>query len=53
MICKLIKKLFGLDKKPNPDLQWLKDKVKESDKKLEEIDNEKVDINDNIDHLNK
>lgn len=53
MICKLIKKLFGLDKKPNPDLQWLKDKVKESDKKLEEIDNEKVDINDVNDHFNK
>jgi len=53
MICKLIKKLFGLDKKPNPDLQWLEDKVKESDKKLEEIDNEKNSLDDNIDHLNK
>lgn len=53
MICKLIKRIFGLDKKPNSNLQWLEDKVKESDKKLEEISNENNNLDDNIDHLNK
>lgn len=53
MICKFIRKLFGLDKKPNPDLQWLEDKVKDSEKKLKEIDNEEVNINDVNDHFNK
>ena len=52
MICKLIKKLFGIEDK-SEDLKWLEGKVKESDKKLEEIDNEKVDINDVNDHFNK
>jgi|11BtaG_2_1085332.scaffolds.fasta_scaffold00997_18 hypothetical protein len=53
MICKFIKKLFGLDKKPNPDLQWLEDKVKESEDKLENIENEEVTIDDVNDHFNK
>lgn len=52
MICKLIKKLFGMEEK-SEDLKWLENKVKDSNKKLKEIEDEKVDLNDINNHFNE
>lgn len=52
MICKFLKKLFG-KKEKSEDLKWLEKKVKDSDKKLKEIEDEKVDLDDINNHFNE
>ena len=52
MICKWIKNLFS-KKEKSRELEWLENKVKDSEDKLERIENEEVDINDVNDHFNK
>lgn len=52
VIIDFIKRLFGLDKE-SPDVEWVKEKIKDNKQKLEEIDNENPSTDDIVDHFNK
>jgi hypothetical protein len=45
-------KLFGL-KTDSPDVEWVKEKIEDNNKKLEEIENEEHSLDDLNDHFNK
>lgn len=43
---------FGCEEK-SEHLKWLEKKTEEAEKKLEDIENEKNSLDDNVDYLNK
>lgn len=51
-IINFIKNLLGLNKKVDTKEKFLKQQIKKTEKKLEEIENEKISDNDIIDHFN-
>ena len=56
MLYKLLsffKRLFGFKDSKSEDLKWLEKKVKESDKKLKDIENEEHTDDSIVDHFNK
>jgi hypothetical protein len=46
-------KLLGLKSEDGPDVEWVKEKIKGNNKKLEEIENEEHSLDDLNDHFNK
>lgn len=48
----LFRALFGLDKAPSKEVQWLEEKAAKQKKKLEEIDNEEMSDDDVDKYLN-
>ena len=51
-LIKIIRDLLGLDTGPSSDVEWLEDKVEESDKKLKEIEDEENTVDDVVNHFN-
>lgn len=51
-IINFIKNLLGLNKKVDTKEKFLKQQIEKTEKKLEEIENEKISDNDIIDHFN-
>ena len=53
VIINWILSILGLDKKPNRKIQSLEESAKKTQKKLEEIENEKTNIDDILERLNR
>lgn len=51
-IINFIKNLLGLNKKVDNKEEFLKEQIEKTEKKLEEIENEKISDNDIVDHFN-
>lgn len=51
-IINFIKNLLGLNKPVETKEKFLKEQIKKTEKKLEEIENEKISDNDIVDHFN-
>lgn len=49
----LFRALFGLDKKPSKELQWLEKKASEQKKKLKEIDESNFNVDEIEDYFNE